>query len=114
MTRMPRSAKRATALSVIPLSVTTTSIRAGTQIRANARFQVAGAYPSVRVDALLPGETTTITTLGMGSSARPYPFRAVQGRTYHARGEALAGQGLLDALHLQAGELVRWRSAEFR
>jgi putative ABC transport system permease protein len=69
--------------------------------------QVAAAYPSVRVDALLPGETTTITTLGMGSSARPYPFHVVQGRTYRAPGEAVASQGLLDALHLQVGELVR-------
>jgi putative ABC transport system permease protein len=68
---------------------------------------VAADYPSVRVDALLPGETTTITTLGMGDSARPYPFHVVQGRTYRAPGEAVASQGLLDALHLQVGELVR-------
>jgi len=68
---------------------------------------VAADYPSVRADALLPGETTTITTLGMGDSARPYPFHVVQGRTYRAPGEAVASQGLLDALHLQVGELVR-------
>jgi putative ABC transport system permease protein len=68
---------------------------------------VEAAYPSVRVDALLPGETTTITTLGMGTSARPYPFRVAQGRIYRAPGEAVASQGLLDALHLQVGELVR-------
>jgi putative ABC transport system permease protein len=68
---------------------------------------VSADYPSVRVDALLPGETTTITTLGMGDSARPYPFHVVQGRTYRAPGEAVASQGLLDALHLQVGELVR-------
>jgi putative ABC transport system permease protein len=68
---------------------------------------VAAAYKTVRVDALLPGETTTITTLGQGSSARPYPFHVVQGRTYRAPGEAVASQGLLNALHLRVGELVR-------
>lgn len=69
--------------------------------------EVAAAYPSVEVSALLPGETTTITTLGMGTSARPFPFHVAQGRLYRAPGEALASQGLLDVLHLRVGEYVR-------
>jgi putative ABC transport system permease protein len=67
---------------------------------------VAAAYPSVTVDALLPGETTTITTLGMGTSARPYPFHVVQGSLYHHPFQAVASQGLLDVLHARVGQLV--------
>ncbi len=55
---------------------------------------------------MLAAGTTTITTLGMGNSARPYPFHVPQGRLYHAPGEAVASQGLLDILHLRVGELV--------
>jgi putative ABC transport system permease protein len=67
---------------------------------------VAVVYPSVSVSALLASGTTTITTLGMGTSARPYPFDVAQGHLYHAPGEAVASQGLLDVLHLRIGELV--------
>jgi putative ABC transport system permease protein len=68
---------------------------------------VAAAYRGVQVTALLPGETTTVTTLGMGTSARPFPFRVVQGKLYHAPEEAVATQGLLDALGAHVGELVQ-------
>jgi putative ABC transport system permease protein len=68
---------------------------------------VTAAYRSVQVDALLPGETSTITTLGMGTSARPYPFHVAAGRLYRAPGEAVASQGFLDAAHLRVGELIR-------
>jgi putative ABC transport system permease protein len=68
---------------------------------------VAAAYPSVQVTALLPSETTTVTTLGMGTSTRPYPFRVVQGRLYHAPEEAVATQGLLDVLGVHVGKLVQ-------
>jgi putative ABC transport system permease protein len=68
---------------------------------------VAAAYRGVQVTALLPSETTTLTTLGMGTSAHPYPFRVVQGRLYHAPEEAVATQGLLDALGAHVGELVQ-------
>lgn len=67
---------------------------------------VAGAYRCVEVTALLPGETTTITTLGMGTSARPYPFHVAAGSLYHAPGQAVATQGLLDTLHLRVGGWV--------
>jgi len=67
---------------------------------------IATVYPCVSVSALLAAGTTTITTLAMGTSARPYPFHVAQGRLYHAPGEAVASQGLLDVLHLRVGELV--------
>ncbi|HZC42484.1 MAG TPA: FtsX-like permease family protein [Streptosporangiaceae bacterium] len=68
---------------------------------------VAAAYRSVQLSALLPGETSTITTLGVGTSDRPYPFHVAAGRLYRAPGEAVASQGLLTAAHLQVGEYVR-------
>lgn len=68
---------------------------------------VAAMYRSVTVSALLPGDTSAITTLGMGSSARPYPFHVVQGRLYHAPGEAVASQRLLDSVRLRVGEYIR-------
>jgi putative ABC transport system permease protein len=68
---------------------------------------VAAAYRSVTVTALLPGETSTITTLGAGTSARPFPFHVAEGRLYHAPGEAVASQGLLDAVHLRVGQYLR-------
>jgi putative ABC transport system permease protein len=68
---------------------------------------VAAAYRGVRVTALLSGETSTVTTLGMGTSAHPYPFRVVQGRLYHKPEEAVATQGLLDLLGLRVGEYVQ-------
>jgi putative ABC transport system permease protein len=68
---------------------------------------VQAAYPGVKAVALAPGETTTITTLGMGYSAKPYPFQVVQGSLYHAPEQAVATQALLDALRLQVGQFVR-------
>jgi putative ABC transport system permease protein len=69
--------------------------------------QVQAAYSCVRAEALALGDTTTITTLGMGTSARPYPFRVVQGQLYHAPEEAVATQALLAALRLNVGQFVR-------
>ena len=69
--------------------------------------QAAAVYPSAVFSTLLPGETTTFTTLGMGTSARPYPFHVAAGRLYRAPGEAVASQGLLSVLHLQVGDFVR-------
>jgi putative ABC transport system permease protein len=79
--------------------------QAGRIIRADPDVQA--AYPCVKVLALVPGETTTVTTLGMGTSARPYPFHVVQGHLYHAPEQAVATQALLDALRLQVGQFVR-------
>jgi putative ABC transport system permease protein len=69
--------------------------------------QVQAYYGCVRAAALVPGETTTITTLGMGSSARPYPFHVVEGHLYHAPEQAVATQALLDSLGLNIGQFVR-------
>ncbi len=68
---------------------------------------VQAAYSCVKAVALVPGENTTITTLGMGTSAHPYPFRVVQGHLYNAPEQAVATQALLDAFHLQVGQFVR-------
>ena len=69
--------------------------------------EVTAVYRCVKVTALLPGETTTITTLGMGTSGRPYPFHVAQGRLYRQPGEAVASQGLLDLSHLRVGDFIR-------
>ncbi|HET7014934.1 MAG TPA: FtsX-like permease family protein [Streptosporangiaceae bacterium] len=68
---------------------------------------VATTYQSVTVSALLPGDTSAITTLGVGHSSRPYPFHVVQGRLYRAASEAVASQRLLDTVHLRVGEYIR-------
>jgi putative ABC transport system permease protein len=69
--------------------------------------EVAAHYMSVTMPALLPGETSAVTTLGAGSSVRPYPFHVAAGRLYRAPGEAVASQGLLEAAHLRVGEYIR-------
>lgn len=99
----PADIGAAAALTVSPGELT--SARARSLVYADR--QVAAVYPSVEVSALLPGETTTITTLGSGTSARPFPFHVAQGRLYQAPGEAVASQGLLNTLHLRVGEFAR-------
>lgn len=100
--RHPADIGLAAALTVRPGGLTAAQAR---KIVYSDR-DVAAVYPSVEISALLPGETTTITTLGMGTSARPYPFHVAQGRIYRAPGEAVASQGLLNVLHLRVGQLV--------
>ena len=56
--------------------------------------QVLAAYPGAQFVTLLPGDNGTFIARAMGTSARPYPFRAVQGRMFHAANEAVAGPGL--------------------
>jgi putative ABC transport system permease protein len=68
--------------------------------------EVAAAYQCVLVTALQPGESSTITTLGMGTDQHPFPFRVVQGHLYHAAEQAVATQGLLDQLHTKVGLYV--------
>jgi putative ABC transport system permease protein len=68
--------------------------------------EVAYAYPSVQVTALLATGQTTITTLGLGTSRHPYPFHVAQGSIYRAPGQAVASQGLFQLLHLQLGDRV--------
>ncbi|HEY2507334.1 MAG TPA: FtsX-like permease family protein [Streptosporangiaceae bacterium] len=101
--RSPADIGMAASVTVAPGSMTLP--QADRLIRADP--QVQAAYASVRADALVPGETATITTLGMGTSARPYPFHVVQGNLYHAPEEAVATQALLDALQVHVGQFVR-------
>ncbi|MGH3158319.1 MAG: FtsX-like permease family protein, partial [Streptosporangiaceae bacterium] len=68
--------------------------------------QVASVYPVAPISALLPGDTSTITALGAGTSDRPFPFHVAEGQLYRAPGEAVASQGLLDALRIHVGEYL--------
>src|SRR5258705_336273 len=65
--------------------------------------QVLAAYPGAQSVTLLPGDNGTFYARAMGTSTRPYPFRAVQGRMFRAANEAVAGQGFLDLLHIGVG-----------
>jgi putative ABC transport system permease protein len=68
--------------------------------------QVLAYYPGAEFDTLLPGDNGTFIARAMGSSSRPYPFQVVQGRMFHAANEAVAGQGLLDLLHIKVGAWI--------
>jgi putative ABC transport system permease protein len=68
---------------------------------------VAAVYPESQTDALLPGQTRTIQARALGTSQQPYPFPIHDGRMYARPGEAVAGQGLLDLLHVRVGDRVR-------
>lgn len=74
--------------------------------------QVAAAYPGVEVAALVPGQTATIALRGLGTRAEPYPFTLAEGRAAHGPDEAVAGQGLLDLLHVRVGDWVRMTVGE--
>jgi putative ABC transport system permease protein len=73
----------------------------------NADPDLAAWYRSVTVSALLPGDNSAVTTLGVGTSNRPYPFHVAQGRLYRAPGEAVASEGLLETAGYHVGELIR-------
>ncbi|MBO3744595.1 ABC transporter permease [Streptosporangiaceae bacterium NEAU-GS5] len=75
--------------------------------RAEADPDVVVAYPGAELDALVPWQTRTVRTRALGTSADPYPFPVVEGRMFHERGEAVAGQGLLDLLNVRIGDRVR-------
>src|SRR5580704_10583495 len=68
--------------------------------------QVLAAYPGAEFDTLLPGDNGTFIARAMGSSSRPYPFQAVQGRMFRAANEAVAGQGFLDLMHIGVGAWI--------
>jgi putative ABC transport system permease protein len=68
--------------------------------------QVRASYPGAEFDTLLPGDNGTFIARAMGTSARPYPFKVVQGRMFHAANEAVAGQGLLDLMHVSVGAWI--------
>jgi len=68
---------------------------------------VAAMYTEDQRDALLPGQTRTIQARALGTSEKPYPFPVHDGRMYARPGEAVAGQGLLDLLHVHVGDRIR-------
>jgi putative ABC transport system permease protein len=68
---------------------------------------VAAAYPGAELDTLVPGQTRTVRARALGTSTDPYPFPVVEGRLFHDRGEAVAGQGLLDLMDVHIGDRVR-------
>jgi len=68
--------------------------------------QVLASYPGAQFVTLLPGDNGTFIARAMGTSSRPYPFLAVQGRMFHAPNEAVAGQGFLDLLHIRVGAWI--------
>src|SRR6266705_4974598 len=68
--------------------------------------QVLAAYPGAQAVTLLPGDNGTFYARAMGTSTRPYPFRAVQGRMFRAANEAVAGQGFLDLMHIGVGAWI--------
>lgn len=69
--------------------------------------QLTATYPGAEVQALVPGQTGTITLRGLGTDAHPYPFALAEGRAAHGPDEAVAGQGLLELLDAHVGDWVR-------
>ena len=69
--------------------------------------QVLASYPAAQFVTLLPGDNGTFIARAMGTSSRPFPFRAVQGRMFHAANEAVAGQGFLDLMHIAVGAWIK-------
>jgi putative ABC transport system permease protein len=69
--------------------------------------QVKAAFPGAEYDdTLLPGDDGSFVADAMGSSGRPYPLQIIQGRMFRNSGEAVAGQGLLDLLHVKVGAWI--------
>ncbi|RLL67139.1 ABC transporter permease [Streptomyces sp. Z26] len=75
--------------------------------RLAAHPDVRAVHPSTEVDALVPGQTGTITLRGVGTAADPYPFALAEGRRPTGPDEAVAGEGLLDLLQADVGDWVR-------
>ncbi|GAA0430459.1 hypothetical protein Acor_46140 [Acrocarpospora corrugata] len=102
-TKNPAKVGQAAALSVRPGNLTADE----TRLRALADPAVTAAYPGVDLDALVPWQTRTVRTRALGTSTAPYPFHVAEGRMFRERGEAVAGQGLLDLLSVRVGDRVR-------
>ncbi|GLX00110.1 ABC transporter permease [Microtetraspora sp. NBRC 16547] len=101
--RHPERVGQAAALTVRPGELTADEALR----RAAADSDVAAVYPGAELDALVPWQTRTVRTRALGRSAAPYPFHVVEGRIFRDRGEAVAGQGLLDLLGVRIGDRVR-------
>jgi len=99
----PERVGQAGALIVRPGSVPANDVRR----RAIDDPGVKAAYPGAEVDTLVPGQTRTVRARALGTSDDPYPFHVVEGRLFRERGEAVAGQGLLDLMDAEIGDRVR-------
>lgn len=101
--RHPERVGQAAALTVLP-----DKLPAEDAARlAGADPEVAAVYPGSEVSALEPEQTRSVLARALGTSADPYPFSVVEGRMFAARGEAVAGQGLLDLMGVKIGDRVR-------
>ncbi|GAA3836087.1 hypothetical protein GCM10022226_67380 [Sphaerisporangium flaviroseum] len=99
----PEQVGQAAALTVRPGNLTS----AVANQLALADPDVVSAYPGTEVDALVPGQTRTVRARAVGTITDPYPYSVVEGRLYRDRGEAVAGQGLLDLLNVRIGDRTR-------
>ncbi|OEV03023.1 ABC transporter permease [Streptomyces oceani] len=68
---------------------------------------VRAVLPAAETDALVPGQTGTITLRGLGTERQPYPFAMAEGRAPRGPDEAVAGAGLLRLLRAEVGDWVR-------
>ncbi|WP_433253113.1 FtsX-like permease family protein [Streptosporangium sp. CA-135522] len=101
--RHPEQVGQAAALTVLP-----DKLPAEDAARiAKADPDVLAVYPGSEVSALEPEQTRSVLARAVGTSAQPYPFSVVEGRMFTGRGEAVAGQGLLDLLGVKIGDRVR-------
>ncbi|RCG31085.1 ABC transporter permease [Sphaerisporangium album] len=99
----PEQVGQAAALTVRPGNLT--SDAANRLVLGNP--DVVASYPGTEVDTVVPGQTRTVRTRALGTVADPYPFSVVEGRMFRERGEAVAGQGLLDLLNVRIGDRTR-------
>ncbi|GAA2866034.1 hypothetical protein GCM10010517_25450 [Streptosporangium fragile] len=101
--RHPEKVGQAAALTVRP-----GELSPGETLRiTRADPQVLAVYPGSEVPVLEPEQTRSVLARAVGTSAQPYPFAVVEGRMFAGRGEAVAGQGLLDLLGVEIGDRVR-------
>ncbi|MFD4560719.1 ABC transporter permease, partial [Streptomyces sp. NPDC058469] len=68
---------------------------------------VQGVYPADQFQALVPGQSATVTLRAYGTTTRPFPYTVVQGRGIRTTDEAVAGQAALDLLDAHVGQWVR-------
>ncbi|GGK85573.1 hypothetical protein Sme01_38740 [Sphaerisporangium melleum] len=103
----PEQVGQAAALIVRPGSVPATADAGRPAELALADPDVVAVFPGTEVDALVPGQTRTVRARAVGTVSDPYPYSVVEGRMFRDRGEAVAGQGLLDLLNVRIGDRTR-------
>lgn len=101
--RHPEQVGQAGALTARPNGLTDAAVH---RLLA-AEPAVTAVHPGAELTALAPGQSQSVTLRGIGTVADPYPFAVAEGRRPTGPDEAVAGQGLLDALHAGVGQWVR-------